>query len=398
MPDAIYFWPGNGNTENGEAAHLAPYVDVNSNGYYDPQNGDYPDIRGDQAVFFILNDLAGSNIYEEMIPFGAEVHGMAYAYDAPDSPELNETIFINLKIYNRGENNLHSFYFGIYNDFDLGFPHDDYIGSDSLLNMTYVYNGTIIDGSGSNNPNPYQGYGFAPPAQGCMFLNCPMTKSMYFNNDFTEFGIPLSAEDYYNYLQGLWKNGQPMTYGEFGGEQTNTPANYMFPGMPENNEGWTEVTPYNNPSDRRMVMSVGPFDFPQGDMLCIDFAYPYAQDPEGTNLTSITTLRERAALIQAFYDYQNFDCAATVLSVAENEAGIGHFDIFPNPSKGIVTLKSEKNMNSIAVYNSLGQQVFSTELNTTTAQINLEKYSAGVYLYRITSADGYSGTGKIILE
>ena len=41
VPNNILNWPGNGEPLNGEAQNLAPYNDVNNNGIYDPQNGDY---------------------------------------------------------------------------------------------------------------------------------------------------------------------------------------------------------------------------------------------------------------------------------------------------------------------------------------------------------------------
>ena len=53
VPNELSRWPGNGNVANGEAASLAPYADINLNGTYDPANGDYPLIRGDQAIYFM---------------------------------------------------------------------------------------------------------------------------------------------------------------------------------------------------------------------------------------------------------------------------------------------------------------------------------------------------------
>jgi hypothetical protein len=49
MPAAIATWPGNGNAANGEAARLAPFADLNNDGLYSPNQGEYPVIKGDQA-------------------------------------------------------------------------------------------------------------------------------------------------------------------------------------------------------------------------------------------------------------------------------------------------------------------------------------------------------------
>jgi len=51
VPSIITNWPSNGDVPSGQAAVLAPFVDVNANGFYDPASGDYPCIKGDQALF-----------------------------------------------------------------------------------------------------------------------------------------------------------------------------------------------------------------------------------------------------------------------------------------------------------------------------------------------------------
>ena len=70
MPLDIQFWPGNGNTSNGEAAILAPFVDYNGNNLYEPHLGDHPYIRGDKCTYFILNDLAEPHAHTLSDPLG----------------------------------------------------------------------------------------------------------------------------------------------------------------------------------------------------------------------------------------------------------------------------------------------------------------------------------------
>jgi len=55
IPD-ILTWPGNGNTALGQATQLAPYIDNNSDGIYNPYDGDCPLMRGHECIFFIYND------------------------------------------------------------------------------------------------------------------------------------------------------------------------------------------------------------------------------------------------------------------------------------------------------------------------------------------------------
>ena len=56
IPDNIANWPGNGDTTLGVAFQLAPFVDINDNGVYEPELGEYPCFKGDEAIYTILND------------------------------------------------------------------------------------------------------------------------------------------------------------------------------------------------------------------------------------------------------------------------------------------------------------------------------------------------------
>jgi hypothetical protein len=56
IPISLLEWPAHGDTSKGQAFYLAPYKDVNGDGVYNPHDGDYPVIKGDETVFFIFND------------------------------------------------------------------------------------------------------------------------------------------------------------------------------------------------------------------------------------------------------------------------------------------------------------------------------------------------------
>ena len=95
-----------------------------------------------------------------------------------------------------------------------------------------------------------------------------MSKFVYYNNDFSEHGNPEEAIHYYNYLKGIWKDGQNMTYGGTGWEAGNPLCNYMFSDDTDPNftEPWTEITAGNDPADRRFLQSAGPFSLEPGAM------------------------------------------------------------------------------------------------------------------------------------
>jgi hypothetical protein len=139
MSEKIANWPAHGRTEDGESPNLAPYKSVSGNSTYTPYQGDYPLIRGNQAFFWINNDKCATYT-EEKGALGVEIMSMAYAYNQPEY-ELQHTIFLSYEIRNTSVNNYKDFYIGFFADFDIGNGWDDYIGCDSLLNLSYGYNG-----------------------------------------------------------------------------------------------------------------------------------------------------------------------------------------------------------------------------------------------------------------
>lgn len=291
-PEDILTWPAHG---VGDFAHdLAPFVDVDGDGNYNPEAGDYPDIKGDQCLFFIFNDGFKEHGESQGKQIGLEVHAMAYAYNTPNDEALNNTVFFNYQFFNRSVNDYHDVYLGLWTDWDIGYMFDDYVGCDVQRNSCFGYNGFPVDGN--NGP---EAYGDNPPVQVLTVLAGPytnanerlgMTGFMYHNNSSNVNGDPSKAEDYYNYMQNLWKNGQPMLFGGNGYSNgtLDLPCKYMFPGdsdpdnigtngiQPEgygtNGVYWTEEQCGNTPYDRRGLASVGPFSFNAGGTQELDYA------------------------------------------------------------------------------------------------------------------------------
>lgn len=81
------------------------------------------------------------------------------------------------------------------------------------------------------------------------------------------------------------------------------------------------------------------------------------------------------------------------LVISENE--VSNYQIFPNPTNGILYIKSKKAISHISVFNLLGQLVETTLENN---QIELSKAESGVYLLKIEDENGNSQTHKIVKE
>lgn len=74
-----------------------------------------------------------------------------------------------------------------------------------------------------------------------------------------------------------------------------------------------------------------------------------------------------------------------------------NFSYFPNPSKNIVNLSANDNIQSIKIFNSIGQQVLSKELNNSTSNIDISTLSKGVYIMKVLIGDT-EGSYKLIKE
>ncbi|MBI3510486.1 MAG: T9SS type A sorting domain-containing protein [Bacteroidetes bacterium] len=343
IPEAILSWPGNGNAAEGQAHYLAPFFDADGDGIYNPHNGDYPrfalngnpdcntDLLGDQAVWWIFNDKGNTHSETGGNPFGMEVQAMAFSFRSNDA--LNDATFYRYKIINRSSTSWNQMWMGQFADAEVGGYDDDYVGCDVGRGMGYGYNGDAFD----------QIYGWHPPAIGIDFVQGPladandhidndrdslvdepgerieMSMFKYYDNDFSIVGNPETGLQYYYFMQGLWKDGSPQTYGGNGAGGT-TPCSFMFPdntdpygwgtnGIPE--PAWSEVTVGNTPFDRRFLESAGPFSMQPGQVQTVTIAVPWARDTAGNNIDAITKLQQADDRVQQLFDncFSNISCS-----------------------------------------------------------------------------------------
>jgi len=151
--ESIYSWPSRGNPYfedyTGYAMppdqDLAPFIDVDGDGIYDPNAGDYPAIKGSQSIWWVYNDVGNNHLASNTDPVGVEVQVMAYAQSSRDDA-LDYTTFYDYKVINKWGLTYPEFYAGFFVDPDLGCYLDDYVGVDSTRNMAYCYNADDLDG------------------------------------------------------------------------------------------------------------------------------------------------------------------------------------------------------------------------------------------------------------
>lgn len=379
-PDpSIANWPGNGNTAEGVAAQLAPYVDANDDQFYDPMDGDFPYIQGDAAVYIIMNDDAGIHTETGALPLGVEVHAVFYQFESTD--DLNNTTFLHVKIYNRGTLAYSNFKFGLFLDTDIGNPMDDYIGCDSTRSLAYGYNG-----DGTDEPvNGQPGYGTNIPAFGAKFLNETAGAIMSFSSSGGAMGEPNLAVDYNHYMQANLLNGSQLMNG------TN-PTKFIYSGNPFTNTGWTETSAGNASGDRRILISSNGQMMGPADETCFDIAFVFNNETTN-NLENVSELLNTADFVQNYYDNSIFPCNEIFLETVDQNAPL-ELTIFPNPSNGNFKIQISKPV-SVSIYSITGELVLQEFEMTETRDLNLNLES-GIYFVHIKSGDE-TATQKIII-
>jgi hypothetical protein len=394
LPDEIKNWPAHGHS--GTAEILAPFIDINGNSIYEPEYGDYPDIKGDEAMYFICNDAKRGNLPNSM---ELEVHGMVYGFNSPDE-QLQNTIFINLKFINRSFFNYRKVYFGMYNDFDLGDPFDDYVGTDTALNMVFGYNGDQVDGPRQGIPS----YGDSPPAIGMMMLNKSLSHSMYYELNPSGNGEPENPQDFYDCLQAKFKDGSHLKYGGNGYHRsngaTNQDADFLFPGDPTYYEStaWTEsnnfATP-NNPGDRRIIASSKIDSLAIGDFFEVDLAYVFAENSlgDGTNTRSVIDLKDLGKKIQLLYDSGQINQIIKPEPPIEPQKQV----IYPNPlADGESVVISSPLVDQIQLFTIQGKLILDQRKGQSPIIINRSDLSKGVYIVKLRESGDFRSEKLVV--
>ena len=401
----------------------APVVDGDGiAGNYNLAGGDRPEIWGEQTLWWVINDAGNEHETTGTPPMGMEVQVRAFAANNVSffpnwvSAVANAT-FYHFRLIYKGAEPLHDVWFGWWTDGDLGNGTDDYVGTDTTLNMGFYYNADNLD-EGS------EGYGEAPPAIGFLLPQGPLvnddgkdndhdgavdepderlrfTRTLFYTGDSSLQGDPRSLTlDWYNYLRGFWSDGSPMCFGgkgynPSGCERT---TDFMYPGDPVAGAYWSEFDTDGNgtanpPSDRRFLMSSGPFSMDPGDVQNLVLAIVWARGKD--HLDSINELRKAARFnVPALPDLMRLDVPPELPE--ENPDATGFYLMranYPEPFSERTTIRYEiprAEHVRLTVHDVLGREVavlVDAEQAPDVYDVTFEAGAlpAGVYLYRLVT-------------
>jgi hypothetical protein len=330
---------------------------------------------GDETNWWVFNDKGNIHTETGGDPIGMEIRAQAFSFATGD--EVNKMTFYNYEMINRGTQTLQDTYFAQYADADVGCSENDYVGCDVSRGLGYAYNGTLDDA----DCNGQLGYGANPPAVGIDFFEGPyqdddgrdnvgpsrdtlpdgtivpsvpsvaearldngivypglgigygdgvvdnerygMKRYISFSRPgfgCSQVGVtddPVNAVDFYRMMNGIWKNGERMTYGGCGnagtsGNNPNVITDYMFPGESDPlgwgtpgsspQAPWSEVSTGNPVGDRRFVQAAGPFTLRPGAVNNITVGVVYARSTESDVEAPVRELFRADTKAQALFD------------------------------------------------------------------------------------------------
>jgi len=261
-----------------------------------------PDQLGNQMCWSVYNDAdAEGHANMATDPLGVEIQQSTFGFAAKGA--LDNVIFLKYTIINKGGNTLDSMYISLWADPDVGDAGDDLVGCDTVLSLGYCYN----EGSDAI-------YGVPVPAVGFDFFQGPIVPSvgdtavipgsapipdhkvlgMTSFNKYINGTDPQNAQEVYNYMSGLNRDGSVVT------DPDGIETKFFVPGDPVEDSGWID----DASADRRFMMSTGPFVMEPNDTQVVLAAVLAAQ---GTNnLRSIKELKTIDEQAQLVYDL-NFE-------------------------------------------------------------------------------------------
>ncbi len=144
--------------------------------------------------------------------------------------------------------------------------------------------------------------------------------------------------------------------------QVNSPANVYL----NDTANWVQITGTYSALGGEKYITIGNF--------------------KGNNTDTITIINTIYSPYAYYYvdDVSVVDCTVGVDELTDDE----QISIYPNPSQGIFEVKSEKyKIQSIEVFNVLGEKIYKEELKDVTATINLQA-PPGVYFMQVQTEKG----------
>ncbi|MFK8103613.1 MAG: T9SS type A sorting domain-containing protein [Saprospiraceae bacterium] len=401
---SIFGWPARKNAffanyndgielPTSDLGSLGPFWDLDANGNYNPDKGDYPlliirdcpvlDIEiPKEMLWFSFHDRT-NHTQSGLLALNIEVQCTVFAYEceAAENP-INNSVFVDYKIINNGSTPLDSTYVGFFNDFDLGNPTDDFFGVDQSRHLVYAYNGDSVD-EGFFEENI--------PTMGIDVLRGPLNEmgeeqGMGFVQPFDADQTVVGAE-FYRLLTGSKTDGTPADYN-----------GVYYPDNPNDPNGTSEISLGNIPGDRATISSFGPFLYQPGAVNQVLVAYTFHQDANNSVLENVDAFIDQSDQVQAFFDNCMTNTTCDFLLPTEELFG-AYTSIYPNPTMDELIIEVEVPiLQSLRVIDLQGKVLQRYNWSTPIEQFNLSlgDLPTGLYILQWTTTEGKQYSKKIV--
>lgn len=373
MPEVIQNWPGNGDTTKGEAWILAPFIDLNLNGKYEPNQGEYPDVRGEDVVFAISNDWFSTTNNVNGSPLGVEVHTMLYTLDTTGWDLADDALFVHIEIKAR-KGDLTGLRMGINTSASHdGTPYVD-LASDSLGNMM-----VFLESDGTEKRLGF--VALSDTLDGVIGL---------MDVDQSNPGSrPATNAEYWHVLNAHFKDGMPISqpssqwgFNNYIGYDTSSTGpftrfqmNYSILWKPAHQWWYGGLALFPT------------VDITAGGSHCMDFAYVYSDEPFPTYFADTNLLQDFRGLAQtvmADFQSKQWSCLGEGLSAVEYSRVEEWNSAYPNPTSGLFRLEGVSDVDA-HVFNSMGQSFGTVPVRSGEADIS--HFPAGMYIVQFTVGD-----------
>ena len=441
IPLEVKKWPGKGNAYlkaqilQVDGAYvtsldneLAPFADADSNGVYEPEWGDLPDLQNkEQMLWWIMNDWGGLKKYtgnwpnEILKKGGLEFHALAYMYpDVEGYGMFPNTLFFEWKLINQGNLHLDSCFIGLRQDQHFGGAGKGFFCTHPLKNLGITYKKTNFDGG-------LGGYEADPPAYGTKILQAPgpladadgfdnnrngtvdepletrlvhsTVKAWYPPPGFIWEGPPPPEAVFFGIFRNSLVSGGPaLRYGLDGYGNTDTtklPCSFLYPNdfdplgyglggtvsQPKPMPPWYHI----NPDVQGVITNIssGPFSLLPGQSIVYRYCHPIGHG-KGSGLANLMDVVSISDSLESILP--QLEAARPACNKPGKTAAI--VKVFPNPVvNGEVEFYCKDGISEITVLDFQGTQMKVLRPNRKSVRWFLPEIPSGLYLARIRAGN-----------
>jgi hypothetical protein len=365
----IYAYPAHGNVGIGQDYWMLPFVDRDQDGTYNPANGDVPIIKGCCGTYLIQNDTRGTH---ESGALAVGLQMVYHFYQFSDGGLLDDVTFVDLQTVNKGIHDFQEFRYGFLVDGDVGYPYDDYMGTDAQRQMAFFYNADNFDEDELDIE--FYGLGTDPPAIGVVALKQELNSIVPVSNGFsTVMGKWMN-------LGGLQASSQPFM------DPDDNATTFVYTGEVNNSSAWNESSSDNIPGDRRLLMSSVVNNFQAGDTILQTYAIIYSRS--GDHIQNAVSLGPIADEVKEFYLQGEF-YSCNPIAAGLNELNNDLVRVFPNPTNDKVSIYSLEEIAVIEIYDLNGRMVQKeTTEGPHQVMVNVSQLEEGIYSLKVRTIEG----------